>query len=248
MVIPQFYILLIYSIFAALLSLCINLLASTILFNKFLVFLVRAPGVIAHEFFHVMACMLTGAKVMEIEWYNYLTGGGHVIHGPPKLPIIGMLFISLMPLLGIPLLILGVTGIVTSPLDVSTMPLMGNPLSLMWVLHPLQQILSIIYINGWVQRNPWIIAYLYLITSLLIGLVPSKEDILKKEILYGIGALCLFDWGVRSFEGNPLQVVWIDLVSHLISLINFGISCEVLVILMLFILFMIRTSFSKILE
>lgn len=63
------------------------------------------PGVVIHEFSHLLACWLTGAKIKDVEFFS--ASGGHVTHSKPRLKYVGMFLISLFPLLvGIALIFL----------------------------------------------------------------------------------------------------------------------------------------------
>ncbi|MFA7244409.1 MAG: M50 family metallopeptidase [Patescibacteria group bacterium] len=54
-----------------------------------------APGIILHELSHAFFCLLTGAKVVSINFFK--SDGGEVKHGHSKIPIIGPILISLSP-------------------------------------------------------------------------------------------------------------------------------------------------------
>jgi len=56
------------------------------------------PGVMIHELFHALGCLLTGAKIQEVVIFE--KNGGHVSHEPPKIPIVGQVLISLAPFVG----------------------------------------------------------------------------------------------------------------------------------------------------
>ena len=64
--------------------------------KKYRIFL--APGVIIHEFSHVLVCLITGAKIRKISFFN--PKGGFVIHEKPKIPVLGEIMISLAPIAG----------------------------------------------------------------------------------------------------------------------------------------------------
>ena len=66
--------------------------------NRFFIILM-APGVIAHEVSHVLACLLTGATVKEVSLSNAGVSG-KVEHTRPIIPILGQALIALAPLIG----------------------------------------------------------------------------------------------------------------------------------------------------
>lgn len=59
--------------------------------------IVLFPGVVIHELSHLLFCLLTGAQVHDVEFFS--PTGGHVTHGRPKIPVIGVFLISLAPFL-----------------------------------------------------------------------------------------------------------------------------------------------------
>lgn len=57
-----------------------------------------APGVVIHELSHAIACLVTGAHIRRISFWQ--EDGGYVIHSPSRLPILGQVIISLAPIGG----------------------------------------------------------------------------------------------------------------------------------------------------
>ena len=45
-----------------------------------LIRLALAPGVVAHEFAHWLACKLTGTRVHEVRWFRFGDPAGYVVH------------------------------------------------------------------------------------------------------------------------------------------------------------------------
>jgi len=62
----------------------------------FLYYMVLFPGVVLHESSHLLGCLITGAKVCDVEFFS--RNGGHVMHSRPKLKYIGTFLISILPL------------------------------------------------------------------------------------------------------------------------------------------------------
>ena len=54
-------------------------------------------GAVVHETSHAIFCFLTGAEIVEI---NFFSKQPHVIHLKSKLPFLGELLISLAPIIG----------------------------------------------------------------------------------------------------------------------------------------------------
>ncbi len=150
------------------LSLVLNNLWSKIFFGmRYRLFI--APGIIIHEFSHAIACFLTGAKVQKINLFS--SQGGYVKHGSPKIPIIGKIFISFAPVLG----------------GIGALWLLAWFFNLEFVLDrvnfyqpfahglgvALHEVPGFIQ-NNWLNWQFWL--FLYLVISIIICLVPSKQD------------------------------------------------------------------------
>ena len=45
-----------------------------------LIQLALAPGIVAHEFAHWLACALTGTRVHEVCWFRFGDPAGYVVH------------------------------------------------------------------------------------------------------------------------------------------------------------------------
>ena len=151
--------------------------------------LVIFPGVLVHELSHYVMCKLTGAKVVELKLFEKQQAGGqtvyggHVTHGPSKLPLIGDPLISFAPVFGC----LGVMALLTwaagDPLEFHNHPAKNQEFK----VAPLSNLTSIVQGVTYVIWNlPKHIAdhatewkfwgYLYLTISLAVALAPSKQD------------------------------------------------------------------------
>jgi hypothetical protein len=157
--------------------------------SGFLFRLMIFPGVLVHELSHYLMCKLTGAKVIDLKLFGkeqvgkHAIYGGHVTHGPSKLPLLGDPLISFAPVFGC----LGMMALLTwaagDPLDLTENPAEKAEVvasawgSLMSILQ------GVIYVVGRLpgqvveHADEWTFwAYLYLIASLSIALAPSKQD------------------------------------------------------------------------
>ncbi|MCX6809514.1 MAG: M50 family metallopeptidase [Candidatus Berkelbacteria bacterium] len=65
--------------------------------KQYIYYFLLFPGVIIHELSHVVGCILTGARIKDIQLFSKT--GGFVVHEKPFLPYIGNFIISLLPLL-----------------------------------------------------------------------------------------------------------------------------------------------------
>lgn len=126
------------------------------------------PGVIVHELSHAAGCLITGCQITEINFWK--ASGGHVKHYQPRDPFVRMVsepIIALAPIGGTFL----VLGFIT------------------WLFYP--QLFSyfvsakyeaVLNIFEWADWQTWL--YLYLTTSLLATIAPSKTD-----MTYAFGSL-----------------------------------------------------------
>lgn len=73
-----------------------ELLLSKLKNYYFLYYTVLFPGVVLHEASHLLGCLITGAKISDVEFFS--TKGGHVMHSKPRLKYIGTFIISFFPL------------------------------------------------------------------------------------------------------------------------------------------------------
>lgn len=137
--------------------------------SQFFYRLFVAPGIIIHELSHIIACLLSGAKIKKFSFFS--KKGGYVKHLPSKIPILGQFFISFMPILG---------GI-------------GAILFLAWLFQYnlfFQEIRNLGFWNNikdlffstlyflkynWQTWQFWL--FTYLIISISICLMPSSQDI-----------------------------------------------------------------------
>lgn len=165
--------------------------------------ILRSPGVIFHEFSHVAACVITGAEIREIVWYNPEDGSGKVVHGSPKIPVLGNFLISVAPFMGIILLFLAMGYIFSNFAGVVTVQQVNPTISPAGIFALGESSLQIFLQNIVYSPNPWFILYLYLIISILPGLTPSVPDLLNRDVgIVIIGFVALLG-GILYF-----QVTW----------------------------------------
>lgn len=151
--------------------------------------LVLFPGVLVHELSHYAMCKLTRAKVIDLKLFGrqqvgeHTIYGGHVTHGPSKLPLLGDPLISFAPVFGC----LGTMALLTwaagDPLEFQQNPAeKAEAVSSPWrsLLSILQGVIYVVgHLPGQIieHAREWTFwAYLYLIVSLAIALAPSKQD------------------------------------------------------------------------
>jgi len=141
-----------------------TLLSHTILGMGYRIFV--APGIILHELSHAFLCLLTGAKISKISFFD--RDGGEVKHTAPAIPIIGQVLISLAPFFFGAMAIyfcsrkLGISGIDLSSIDVSKTGF----------LQYFTQTISNLKLDDY---KTYII--LYLVISIAVTMTPSWQDL-----------------------------------------------------------------------
>ena len=146
------------------LSTIINLLLSSAVGGFYRVFV--APGIILHELSHAFSCFITGSKVTNINLFK--TEGGEVKHTKPKFPVFGQILISISPFIVGALAIyflskfIGIRGENVGIVD----------LSFAGVTKKINHTLSDLNL-----KNLKAVVAFYLIVSIAVTMVPSKQDI-----------------------------------------------------------------------
>jgi hypothetical protein len=146
-------------------SFLINMLLSqTILGIGYRIFV--APGIILHELSHALLCLLTGAKISKISFFD--RDGGEVKHSASSIPIVGQVLISIAPFFFGAMAIyfcsrkLGISGIDLGAIDVSKVGF----------LHYFTQTISNLKLDDY---KTYII--LYLVISIAVTMTPSWQDL-----------------------------------------------------------------------
>lgn len=131
--------------------------------------LILFPGVVVHELSHAVGCLLTGAKIEEISLFS--SKGSYVKHRKPKIPLIGMPVISFAPIIG---------GIIFLFFSSRFFELSFEKLALLSIFSK-ESIIELTrelfnYLEGnWESWAFWVFSYLCV--SVIICLVPSKQDL-----------------------------------------------------------------------
>ena len=168
--IPLFYIVSWFGlVFGA--SYLINWLLIRSVIRRFYRFFV-APGVIVHELSHAIGCLVTGAQIVEINFWK--STGGHVKHYQPKMGLPGEAIIALAPIWGTFLVLFGLTWYVAP----STFTSLGT-----------YDLASIAGAFDWASVQSWL--YLYIVTSLVATIAPSKTDMSYALASLAVGSVLL---------------------------------------------------------
>lgn len=121
--------------------------------------LIIFPGIIVHELWHLVGCLLTGAKIKKVKISK---DRGSVKHKKPKIPLFGPFIISTLPFPGAILTIY----LLSSFLNISSDSLDINSFSF----------------NIFTDYR--FSLFLYLSAGIIICMIPSKKDL--KNATYGI--------------------------------------------------------------
>ena len=140
-----------------------------------------AVGVIIHEMSHFIACILTGAKVTKVVVFD--ASGGSVEHEPPKIPVVGQVFISMAPLISGSIIIY----FLALYLGLKPVDLRLIDLSVGGILSYAKSMVAPINFMDW--KN-WIIFYLVL--NVIVTMTPSKQDFKNMAVLLIIITIVLF--------------------------------------------------------
>ncbi len=130
------------------------------------------PGVIIHELSHLLACLVVGAKIKGMGIFS--SKGSYVAHTKPKIPLIGNFLISFSPIAG------GIAVLILSFLFFGyDYPQVGFSSFFDSFFNLIREafIFSSEQYGNW---QFWVFIYIGL--SILICLVPSKQD-LKNSFL-----------------------------------------------------------------
>lgn len=121
-----------------------------------------APGVIVHELSHAFACLVCGAKITKISFFD--KDGGSVSHQKPIIPVLGPIFISTAPL---------VVGILIFYFLAKQIRLEGS-LDLQAIYFNFKLLFQTIDFGNW--QNLLII---YLLLSIAVTMTPSRQDLIN---------------------------------------------------------------------
>jgi hypothetical protein len=211
--VTPFLIVVLIGIGVIVISLMLDVLWAQVIPLRSFYYFIRAPGVIVHEYSHILGCLITGATVKKVVFFS--EKGGSVTYTSSKIPYLGDVVISTAPLFCIPLVLAGCTwtfsqflGCVFPPLPMgvdSTDALFGLCVG----------IIGMFPRNLIVQFNPWFLLYLYLTLTLVLSLAPSTQDM--KNAAIGIGIITLV--GILILWSSlPLAVTLLEGITRLIGI------------------------------
>lgn len=189
-----------------------------------------APGVILHELSHVALCLLTGAKISHVSFFD--RRGGSVTHSRPKIPVIGQILISLAPFFigGIAIYFLAkLLGVHESELNFSNF-------SYSHFVGSLREMAAPINLS---DRRNWVI--IYLVLSIIVTMTPSRQDL--ANIL-----ISLFLIGLGIWSGIHYHLFSADLSFLPLGKLTLLLSSEILLLILALVFSIILFALSKLLR
>ena len=196
---------------------------------------VSAPGVIVHECAHILGCLVTGAHITRVVLIS--KEGGMVAYTKPKVPVIGNVIISTAPLFCLPLVLAGLTWIFATYAGCRFSLSVPGIESVSSIILLFQVIEQTFYDNLIASFNIWILLYLYLVTSLVLSVAPSRQDL--KNATAGLAVLILAGFLLLFAEIPVLPGAFLELVGLLGTGLAIGLAfeCVALVVTLPFLLF-----------
>lgn len=184
--------LLVWVAVATLLSYAVERLWSDFASHRFFHYAL-APGVVVHELSHLLACLLTGAKVGRVVLFG--PSGGSVEHSDPRMPLLGRPLISLAPIMGCTLALWGVWWLFSDRLGLKPSELPGVELSAAGGLE-LWLVMRHLFIDAFRQvfSRKFLslegAAFVYLVLTFSVSMAPSRTDLRHALLgLVTIGAI-----------------------------------------------------------
>lgn len=154
-----------------------------------------APGVILHELSHALGCLVTGAKITHISFFD--RKGGSVEHQKPFIPLVGQVIISLAPLVGG----VAIIFLVSKYIGVKEVSLAGMNLSYLSVKETVFNVLRGVSLSS---RLDWLIIYLAL--SMAVTMNPSFQDLKNVAGTFALTVvvgLAIYKYTTFRFDPTP---------------------------------------------
>jgi len=169
-------------------------LYAVILPARFLYYAIRFPGIVLHELAHVAGCICTGAKIRSVVLFS--REGGSVTYTRPKIPMLGTVIISTAPLLLLPLVLSLLTWIFSTYLGCTLTIALPGSLNGDAAYGILATAAGLFSANLIAAFNGWFLLYLYLCTTIILSLAPSRQDLTNAAagilLIAGCGLLVIF--------------------------------------------------------
>jgi hypothetical protein len=164
---------------------------------RWLYIIFATPGIVVHELSHLVACLITGAKVNKVVLIS--RDGGSITHGRPRWGMFGQTIVSMAPFIGIPL-VLVLIGFVFDLVPFFRLDMTwGHRPS--WdvgsmLLGTFGSAFDLIRLNLIDDGSLWFLLYLYLAASLTVSLAPSNQDLKNSWIGLCLVIVVLLVWAL----------------------------------------------------
>lgn len=207
-------------LFILVISFVINhLLENSFLGPSYRIFV--APGVILHELSHAFLCLLTGARITKISFFDKT--GGSVEHRPSKIPVLGGVLISLAPF------VFGAAAIyfLSRRLGINEVNLAVIDVSKTGIISFYRNALSGLNLVQW---QTWII--LYLVLSIAVTMTPSLQDfrnIIFSVLFLGIAIFLVYHFTAFRFSSLLVPQQAFILLSTVSLLLILGLTLSLIV-------------------
>lgn len=159
------------------------------------------PGVVLHETSHMIACLLVGAKITDVEFFSKT--GGHVAHMKPKLKYVGTFIISLFPLItGSAIIILLLPYLNLSHFNIQTV------LIDIIIFYLLTTVTITMFPSSKDFSNAWFLYIIVIAGLLLVSYFLRVPTRYTSEIIYFLLAcvgILTVAWIILYLLGNPFK-------------------------------------------
>lgn len=199
------------------------------------------PGVAVHEFSHAIACILTGAKVSEINLFA--KNGGYVMHSEPRLKLIGPPIISIAPVIGCTLFLWAIRWLFSMYIYVP--PLNGQDAVTLFIIS-FFGFFDMLWQNFSTGLVPAVlmIIYLYLTFSVSSALAPSAQDFKNSAaFIFILGFIAVFiilyppiPFIVPNYSG-PATPILDAVINVLFTIVSTALILEIFALVFIAIIF-----------
>lgn len=180
-------------------------------------------GIIVHEFSHAFMAKLMGAKITGISLFS--KSGGSVRHTNPRVPIIGKPLVSMAPLFGCTLAIIGLVFLFGFESRLLIVNFGESFFQNLWLFI---KNIGFVFTHNAASWRFWL--FLYLVISIATTIAPSSTDF--KNAIWWIFLIIIIIGVLFYFH---IGILWIERVLNLLSSIFvLGVVFELLVIVLVF--------------
>jgi len=191
-----------------------------------------APGIILHEVAHAFACLITGAKIGKVSFFE--KQGGSVTHSHSKIPILGDILISFSPL------VFGIVSLYFLSLWLG----LGNQSFAVFTLADLRHIQILPTIIDFYRLNfssNQNIVIFYLALSVCVTMTPSVQDLKNSFLALFVAILVLF----LTIRFLPLPQLTVSVPAAAVLLLSSVFFLLILAVVFSIVILMISMIFKR---